>query len=158
MQSNGMLPTTRQRTSARSAAALVVAVLVLAWSIKELIGLLLVHTTGPEIYGVLVATLAAVSGFLSVVLLWTARPPRWATWAVVALWAVVAVGGMAGTLAHVIGPVAGHGPVDLRPRPVAAPLIFTALGLLGGGALLYGQRVRAGRLRARRPTPHQEGS
>jgi hypothetical protein len=147
MQTNEPLPAARQRSGARSVAALVVAVLVLAWSINELISLLLVHTTGPELYGVLVAAFAAVSGVLSVVLLWAARPPRWAIWTVVVLWIIVAVGGMAGTLAHVIGPVAGHGPVDLRPRPVAAPLIFTVLGFLGGGALLYGQGVRAGRLR-----------
>jgi len=158
MQTNGSLPATRQRSATRSVAALIVAVLVLAWSIKELISLLLVHTTGPELYGVLVAALAAGSGVLSVALLWAAGPPRWAIWAVVVLWIIVAVGGMAGTLAHVIGPVAGHGPVDLRPRPVAAPLIFTALGFLGGGALLYGQRVRAGRLRAPSTHTQQEGS
>jgi hypothetical protein len=36
----------------------------------------------------------------------------------------------------------GHGPVDLRPRPIAAPLIFTLLGLAGGAALFFGQRAR----------------
>jgi hypothetical protein len=42
-----------------------------------------------------------------------------------------------------VGPVAGHGPVDLRPRPFGAPLIFTLLGLVGSAALWFGQRPRA---------------
>jgi hypothetical protein len=154
VEANETLPRTRPKTAGRSLASLIVTGLVLAWSIKELASLLLVHTTGPEIYGVMVAFLAVVSGVLSVVLVWTARSAwRWAVWAVVALWAIVAIGGMAGTLAHVIGPVAGHGPVDLRPRPVAAPLIFTVLGFIGAGALLNGQRVRGARLRAPQETP-----
>jgi hypothetical protein len=67
----------------------------------------------------------------------------WATVAVLILWSVVALGGLAGTVAHIIGPVAGHGPIDLRPRPIPAPLIFTLLGLAGGAALWFGRRRRA---------------
>ena len=37
-------------------------------------------------------------------------------------------------------PDPAHGPVDPRPRPAGAPLIFTLLGVVGGGALFYGQR------------------
>jgi hypothetical protein len=43
-------------------------------------------------------------------------------------------------VAHIVGPVAGHGPVDVRPRPVLAPLIFTTFALVGGAALFIGQR------------------
>lgn len=74
-----------------------------------------------------------------------ARSPRVrlvATAAVLLLWTVVALGGLAGTIAHVIGPVPGHGPMDLRPRPIAAPLVFTLLGSVGAAALTLGQRAR----------------
>jgi hypothetical protein len=61
--------------------------------------------------------------------------------AVLVVWAVVALGGIAGTVAHVVGPPIGEGPVDARPRPIPAPLVFTLLGLVGGAALLLGQRA-----------------
>ena len=62
--------------------------------------------------------------------------------AVIVLWVVVALGGVAGTIAHVIGPVPGYGPIDPRPRPIAAPLVFTLLGFVGAAALVLGQRMR----------------
>jgi hypothetical protein len=65
-----------------------------------------------------------------------------ATGAVLVLWAVVALGGIAGTIAHLVGPVPGHGPIDLRPRPIAAPLVFALLGSVGAAALFFGQRAR----------------
>jgi hypothetical protein len=64
-----------------------------------------------------------------------------ATVVVLSLFAVVALGGIAGTIAHVVGPVAGHGPVDLRPRPMVAPLVFTLLGAAGATALVRGRRA-----------------
>ena len=118
-----------------------IAIVVLGWSIVELVSLLSRHTTGPELYGVLVAGLAVAAGVLNLGLLRSERRRLWATVVVLVLWSVVALGGIAGTLAHVIGPVAGHGPVDLRPRPIPAPLIFTLLGLAGGAALWFGQRA-----------------
>ena len=116
------------------------AIVVLGWSIVELVSLLSRHTTGPELYGVGVAGLAVLAGVLNLALLRSEQRRLWATVAVLVLWGLVALGGIAGTVAHVIGPVAGHGPIDLRPRPIAAPLIFTLLGLAGGAALWFGQR------------------
>ena len=34
------------------------------------------------------------------------------------------------------------GAVDLRPRPIVAPLVFTVLGSVGALALFLGQRAR----------------
>lgn len=116
------------------------AIVVLGWSIVELVSLLSRHTTGPELYGVGVACLAVAAGVLNLALLRSEQRRLWATVAVFVLWGVVALGGIAGTVAHIVGPVAGHGPIDLRPRPIPAPLIFTLLGLTGGAALWFGQR------------------
>lgn len=155
------------RARTRRRASLVVTIVVLGWSSKEMIGLGLTHTTGAELYGVAVAAAAVVAGILSVTLL-TSTPRRIAaianptllrsprtrvlvSIAVLALWAVIAIGGVAGTVAHIVGPVPGHGPVDLRPRPVAAPLVFTLLGLVGGAALFLGRRTAIVR-----PRNHEE--
>ena len=146
-------PTDDSRTDARGSSrlrgrtrhrlALVVAVVVLAWSVVELANLMFNHTTGPELYGVLVAALSVAGAVLSVLLLRSEeRRLRYAL-PLIGLWALVALGGIAGAVAHIVGPVAGHGPVDLRPRPVAAPLIFTVLSLVGGAALWLGQRPAA---------------
>jgi peptidoglycan/LPS O-acetylase OafA/YrhL len=129
---------TQPRT--RHRAALIVSFVALGWSIIELLNLARVHTTGPELYGVLVAALSVGAGVLSVLLLRSDQRRLRYTLPVVALWAVVALGGIAGIVAHMVGPVAGHGPVDLRPRPFGAPLIFTLLGLVGSAALWFGQR------------------
>jgi hypothetical protein len=40
-----------------------------------------------------------------------------------------------------------YGPVDPRPRPIAAPLVFTLLGIVGGTALFLGNRVAIRRVR-----------
>jgi hypothetical protein len=63
-------------------------------------------------------------------------------WATVAVWSLGRgrARRLAGTVAHIVGPVPGHGPIDLRPRPILAPLIFTLFGLAGGAALWFGQR------------------
>ena len=116
------------------------AVVVLGWSVVELASLAVVHTTGPEIYGMLVAFLAVIAGIASLMILRSSERRLWLTILVLTLWAIVGLGGLAGVVAHVVGPVAGHGPVDPRPRPVAAPLIFTFLGLVGSAALWFGQR------------------
>lgn len=121
--------------------------LVAAWSVVEVVSLLTRHTTGPEVYGILVAVLSAMAGIASLALVASRRKRFVATAAVLVLWVVVALGGIAGTYAHVVGAPPGEGPVDPRPRPVTAPLIFTALGVVGGAALFYGLRVGATRLR-----------
>lgn len=128
---------TRRRVS------ILVAIVVLGWSIVELVSLVSRHTMGPELYGVLVAGLAVIAGVLSLALIRSDERRLWATVAVLLLWGVVALGGVAGTIAHIVGPVPGHGPIDLRPRPILAPLIFILLGLAGGAALWFGQRRRA---------------
>jgi hypothetical protein len=120
----------------------VVTALVLAFSVVEVISLGVRHTTGPEVYGVLVAVLAAGAGIASLALLRADRPHALITVGVVVLWAVIALAGLAGVVAHLVGPGVGHGPVDLRPRPFAAPLVFTLIGLVGGAALYVGQRAR----------------
>jgi hypothetical protein len=120
---------------------------VLAWSLTETASLAVVHTTGPELYAVLVAAVSAGAAGANLALLRSDRLNRIpavaavATVAVLSLWTIVALGGVAGTIAHVIGPVAGHGPVDLRPRPIAAPLVFTLLGAAGAAALVLGRRA-----------------
>jgi hypothetical protein len=122
--------------------AVLVSIVVLGWSAVELVNLGLTHTTGPELYGVLAAALATGAGVANLVLLRSPRVRVIATGAVLLFWAVVALGGIAGTIAHIVGPVPGHGPIDLRPRPVAAPLVFTLLGSVGAAALTLGQRAR----------------
>jgi drug/metabolite transporter (DMT)-like permease len=129
----------------RRRVCIVTAIVVLGWSIVELASLLSRHTTGPELYGVVVAGVAVAAGVLGLVLLQSEQRRLWATVVVLILWGVVAIGGVAGTVAHIVGPVAGHGPIDLRPRPIPAPLIFTVLGLVGGVALWFGQPRRARR-------------
>jgi len=131
------------RTRLRRWLSLGLAAVASVWSAIELGSLGLNHTIGPELYGVLVAALSLATGLLSGYLLWSGERRTWLTLGTLALWAIVALGGIAGAIAHLVGPVAGHGPVDLRERPIAAPLVFTALGLIGAAALFYGQRVGA---------------
>lgn len=116
---------------------------VLGWSLKYLVSLGLTHTAGPEIYGVLTAALAAGAAGSNLVILRSSRPQLLLAAVLVGLWALIALAGLAGTIAHIVGPVAGHGPVDLRPRPIVAPLVFTLLGSVGAAALVLGQRARA---------------
>ena len=119
-----------------------VSLVVLAWSVDYTMTLAVVHNSGAELYGVLTAALSTAAAVASLVLLRSPRVRLAATAAVLVLWTVVAVGGIAGTIAHLLGPVAGHGFIDLRPRPIAAPLVFTLLGSVGAAALTFGQRAR----------------
>jgi 4-amino-4-deoxy-L-arabinose transferase-like glycosyltransferase len=131
----------------RHRAAQIVTIVVLGWSIVELVSLALRHTTGPELYGLLVAALSVGAAVLNVLLLRSDDRQLRYVLPIVGLWAVVALGGLAGFAAHIVGPVVGHGPVDPRPRPIAAPLIFTLLGLVGSAAVWFGQRPgRAGNI------------
>ncbi len=125
--------------------SLFMSVAVLGWSTKYFVALAIDHNTGAELYGVLVAALSIGAAVANLALLRSPRVQLIATTALFALWAVIALGGVAGTVAHIVGPVPGHGPMDLRPRPTAAPLIFTVLGSVGGLALFLGQRARTRR-------------
>ena len=139
MQAQAIRTIWRTVTERRS---LLMSIAVLGWSIDYTVTLAVVHNTGPELYGVLTAALSTLAAVANLVLLRSPRVRLIATVAVVALWAVVALGGLAGTVAHIVGPVAGHGPMDLRPRPIAAPLVFTLLGSVGAAAVVLGQRMR----------------
>jgi len=125
---------------------LIMSVAVLAWSVKYTVSLGLTHTTGPEVYGVMTAALAVGAAVANLVLLRSGRMPVLVVGGLLALWVLIAVAGLAGTIAHIVGPVAGHGPVDLRPRPIPAPLVFTLLGAVGGTALFLGRRAAARRI------------
>jgi hypothetical protein len=120
---------------------LIASIVIFGWAIKYSISLALSHTTGAEIYGLLTAVLASGAAAANLALLRSSRMSVVVVGAVLVLWAVVAFGGLAGTIAHLVGPVPGHGPIDLRPRPIVAPLVFTLLGRVGGTALSFGWRA-----------------
>ena len=127
----------------RTHRSLAVSTVVLGGSAWYTLSLAVIHHTGAELYGVLTAALSTVAAATTIALLRSPQTRVIATGLVIAMWVVVALGGIAGVIAHVVGPVPGHGPIDLRPRPIAAPLVFTLLGSLGGAALVTGQRARA---------------
>jgi hypothetical protein len=120
---------------------LIASIVVFGWSVKYLIGLGLSHTTGPELYGVLTAAIASGAAAANIALLRTPRRRLLVPAILVAVWVLVALAGIGGTVAHIVGPLAGHGPVDPRPRPIPAPLVFTVLATVGAVALVFGQRA-----------------
>jgi hypothetical protein len=109
----------------------VMSLALLAWSVVEVVGLAGRHTTGPQLYGVLVAGLAVVAASLALFGVRSTSRQAWFAIAVAVVWVIVAIGGVAGVVAHVVGPLPGEGPVDSRPRPALAPLAFTAMGVVG---------------------------
>ena len=128
------------RARTRRLTLFVTAGLVLALSVAELINLSGRHTVGAESYGLLVAGIAVAAGILSLGLVLSGQRRVIATAAVLILWAIVALGGVVGTYYHIVGVAPEYGPVDPRPRPIAAPLAFTLLATVGGTTLLFGQR------------------
>ena len=140
------LPRTIVRTIAERR-PLIMSVVVLGWSIKYTISLGLTHTTGPEMYGVLTAAVAVLAAAANLAVLRSQRMHPAVIGPILALWALIALAGLAGTIAHIVGPVPGHGPVDLRPRPIPAPLVFTLLAVAGSTALLLGRRMAVRRIR-----------
>ena len=138
-----MQPTAPVLTSGRTVKiCLGASVVVLIWSAIEVISLAFRHTNGAEVYGVGVAAVAVVAAAATVALLRSPNRRTLTTLTVLVIWAVIGLGGIAGVAAHVVGPVAGHGPIDLRPRPVLAPLIFTTFAFVGAAALLIGKRAK----------------
>jgi hypothetical protein len=128
--------------------SLLTSIVLLGWSIDYTVTLVAVHNSGAELYGALTAALSSGAALANIGLLRLPRVRVVVTGAVALLWVVVALGGIAGTIAHIVGPVPGHGPMDLRPRPIAAPLVFTLLGSVGAASLVLGQRmrIRSGRI------------
>jgi hypothetical protein len=120
---------------------------VLALSVAEFINLSGRHSVGAESYGLLVAGIAVAAGIFSLGLVLSSRRRVIATATVLVLWAIVALGGVAGTYYHIVGLAPEYGPVDPRPRPIAAPMVFTLLGVVGGTALFFGQRAAIRRAR-----------
>jgi hypothetical protein len=114
---------------------------VLALSVAELFNLGGRHTIGPETYGVLVAGVAVAAGIFSLGLVLSRQRRMLTTVAVLVLWALVALGGLAGTYYHIAGVSPEYGPADPRLRPAFAPLVFTALGVVGGAVVLVAQRA-----------------
>jgi hypothetical protein len=127
------------RARAGRFALFVASALVLALSVAEFINLSGRHTVGTETYGPLVAGIAVAAGIFSLGLVLSSRRRLIATAAVLVLWAIVVLGGVVGTYYHIVGVAPEYGPVDPRPRPVAAPLVFAVLGIVGGIALFLGQ-------------------
>jgi hypothetical protein len=127
---------------------LIMSIVVLGWSVKYTVTLALTHNAGAEVYGVLTAAVSTVAAIANLALLRSPRRPVVAIAAILVLWGLVAIAGIGGTIAHIVGPVPGHGPMDLRPRPVVAPLVFTLLAVVGGSALMLGQRMHMRRAQA----------
>jgi hypothetical protein len=134
------------RSRAGRYAPFVITAVVLALSVAELINLSGRHTVGAESYGLLVAGVAVAAGILSLGLVLSPQRRVITTAAVLVLWVLVALGGLVGTYYHAVGVAPEYGPVDPRPRPIAAPLIFTVLGAVGGTALFLGQRAATRRV------------
>jgi FtsH-binding integral membrane protein len=135
------------RARAEQFAPFVAVALVLALSVAEFINLIGRHTVGAETYGLLVAGLAVVAGILSLGLVRSPQQRGIAIAAVLVLWAIVALGGLAGTYYHIVGVSPEYSPIDPRPRPVLAPLVFTLYGIVGGSALFFGSRAAHRRAR-----------
>jgi hypothetical protein len=123
-----------------------VSAVVLGWSIDYTVTLGVIHHTGPQLFGVLTAAVSAGAAIANLRLLRSSSGQPVLTGAVVALWTLVAAGGIGGTIAHLSGPFAGRPLVESGDALSVAPLVFTLLGLVGAAALVLGQRalVRAG--------------
>jgi hypothetical protein len=120
----------------RRGRALKVTAAVTIGSVALLVDLLLVgHTKGGEIWGLLTAVSASISGVLSLLYLARRGHNRAARLTLIGLWAMVAFFGFGGYNDH-RAPVRAES-VDARPRPPLAPLTFTAFGIAGGAALHY---------------------
>lgn len=100
--------------------------------------LLVGHTNGEEIWGVVTALSSVVIGVLSLAFLLQRSRNRVARIGLVALWLTIAFFGFGGFNSHRL-PVA-EGVSDQRPRPPLAPLIFTGFGIAGAFAVRSGSK------------------
>jgi hypothetical protein len=123
----------------RSRALKVTAAITLG-SLALLADLILVgHTKGEEIWGVLVAASSVLVGTLSFVYLATSRRSRAARIGIILLWGTVAFFGYGGYNDHRL-PRPADTISDQRTRPPLAPLTFTAFGIAGAIALHKGSK------------------
>ena len=130
------LEATRNRTRRR---ALWVTTALTVLSAGLVVDLLLVgHTSGEEIWGPVTAALAALTGALSLVVIYRRGRSRVARFSLIALWLTVAFFGFGGYNSHRL-PVP-DGTVESRPRPPLAPLMFTGIGLAGAYVLRSGTK------------------
>ena len=119
--------------------ALLVTSVVTLGSLAMLGDLLLVgHTNGEEIWGVVTAAVAALTGVLSLVVLLRRSRSRAARFGLIALWLTVAFFGFGGYNSHRL-PLP-DGTTDGRPRPPLAPLVFTGFGIAGALAVRSGSK------------------
>jgi hypothetical protein len=105
-----------------------------------LLGDLLVvgHTRGEEIWGVVTALSGVLVGVLSLTFLARRSGNRAARIGLVALWLTVAFFGFGGYNSHRL-PLP-EGLSEERPRPPLAPLIFTGFGIAGAFAVRSGSK------------------
>ena len=96
------------------------------------------HTAGGEVDGPEVALFGIIVGILSLVSLAVPGRHRSVLAALLVLWTFLAISGVAGYTEHskAVTPASA----DQRPRPPLAPLVFTAFGIVGGGALIMAYR------------------
>ena len=100
--------------------------------------LLVGHTNGEEIWGVITALSGVLVGGLSLAYLMRRAHNRAARIGLMALWLTVAFFGFGGFNSHRL-PVP-EGTSDPRPRPPLAPLIFTGFGIAGALAVRSGSK------------------
>jgi peptidoglycan/LPS O-acetylase OafA/YrhL len=113
------------------------------------------HTTGEEIWGPMTAVGGIVVGLLSLGFLATRSRNRAARVILVALWLTIAFLGYGGYNDHRL-PRPADTVADQRPRPPLAPLMFTAWGIAGAGAVIVASR--AGRPTETASNPSVQGA
>jgi hypothetical protein len=96
------------------------------------------HTAGGEVDGPEVALFGIIIGILSFVSLAVPGRRRVVLAALLVLWTFLAISGVAGYTEHskAVTPASA----DQRQRPPLAPLVFTAFGIVGAGALILAYR------------------
>ena len=100
--------------------------------------LLVGHTRGEEIWGVVTALSGVLVGVLSLTFLISRSRNRAARIGLIALWLTIAFFGFGGYNSHRL-PLP-EGMSEERPRPPLAPLIFTGIGIAGALAVRSGSK------------------
>jgi hypothetical protein len=101
--------------------------------------LLVGHTTGGQIWGLVTAATATLTGVLSLAFLAHRGRSRAARIGLFALWLTVAFLGFGGYNDHRLSRPADK-VMDQRQRPPLAPLVFTGMGIAGAVVLRSGTK------------------